>query len=348
MRFGIDMRKRMGYGTMGSMAGFMQKLLPRYVARVLSHTLKDWKPRFWSGMLTVLVLALTTWLQPPAPGAISLDWSKWKATAVAWAIALSVLLVVKIICAQWKVHKEDQEQLVEAKRSDLKIHTAVFSSKDGTSSKPVAETIERKKRDGLIIIASSDALKCDPSPRDDYKVLTVSYSFGDAGPFEASRSQDSPYPLVLPQDRFLLKQIADYKQAIQEIAAHSFAKCEKVGEMLLVASEAERIASRFNDCSADLKKRFPVPLSSDIDRSLEGHGDIEVLQSLYREHAHRTSLAASGSSFDSHVRANSEILEMGWAAIFKALQQNGSMLKAQAASLREEAARPTISATDHR
>lgn len=68
-------------------------------------------------VLTLAALTLATFLQPPQAGAISLDWSKWKATVEAWGIVLLFLFATKLLVAQWKVHKEDQLEIVKLRES---------------------------------------------------------------------------------------------------------------------------------------------------------------------------------------------------------------------------------------
>ena len=121
-------------------------------------------------------------------------------------------LLINVWRAPILLLREARREIEALKHSNLVIHSADFYPSSGGSPKSVKEQLQFRKRDGLIIVASSDALKCDPSPCDDHKRLEVSYSFGDEGPFPASRSQDCPYPLVLPQDRLLLKQIDDNRK----------------------------------------------------------------------------------------------------------------------------------------
>jgi hypothetical protein len=326
-------------------AKFIHRLLPGYLSRVLSLTFKDWRPRVWSVLLTISALTIATWLQPPPIGTIVLDWSKWKATVEAWGIVLGALFCLKVLFAQWKVHKEDQAQLEEALRSDLVIHSAEFFSSDGKSKKCVRDRLQQRKRDGLVFVSSSDGLGCDPRPGDEHKYLKLSYSFGDAGPFDVVRPQ-TPHPLMLPEDQWRLEQISRLRRTIED-TRNAFHGLEQAGELEITAYAANRLHSMFSGFQGQLAKEYPCPLNP---QSLKDspNEQIAVLQALYDEHWQQTSSATSQLSFNSSVRKIKHPMDKKWPEVLDMLRENEEQLKFHAAKLRLEAeTRATISAMDH-
>lgn len=335
------------------MPKFVHALLPGYLSRVMSHAFRDWRPRAWSVILTILALTIATFLQPPPRGAIAHDWSKWKATAEAWVIVVVMLFVVKLACAQWKVHKEDQARIEELKhsaellrRSDITIHKAVFSGREGSMQvEPILEC-GVMRLNGLVITASSDVLKCDPTPRDDHKLLTVTYSFRGQGPYTATRYQDCPYQLVLPQDQWLLEQIHQLKDAVQMVRA-SFGKLEQAGKLENTNYGIDRLHAMFNGLRNKLEPAYPRPLNHEAlaDKS---NDQIAVLQKLYDELWQQTTSATSGLPFECKFRSIRYPQEEGWKEILDLLNENSKQLKYHAAKLRSEAAAiVAISAIDH-
>ena len=134
--------------------------------------------------------------------------------------------LINLIRSPFMLIRELKSQLEDSQRSDLVIESAKFCSSRGPGEEDVKKQLESAKRDGLTIVASGDALKCDPDRCDDYKNLIVTYRFQGQGPFKAERAQNCPFPLVLPQDRYLLKQI-DEKNDLY-LKEHEVVKAYKV------------------------------------------------------------------------------------------------------------------------
>jgi hypothetical protein len=322
----------------------VHRFFTRYIVRVLTHTLTDWKPRLWSVMLTIASLTIATLLQPPPPGTINLDWTKWKATVEAWAIVLVGLLLVKVICAQWKVHKEDQEQLEMLQQTQLTIHSADFYGSDGKSQACVKDQLQKRKRDGLVFVSSSDGFGVDPALGDEHKYLKLSYSFGSEGPFDVFRPQ-TPYRLVLPQDKFLLEQKARLRRTIEETHG-AFRAIEQAGKLETVRFMGNRLHLILDGLWASLKGEYPNPF--DHQALMEKPNDkLSILQALYEEYWQQTSSAASGLSFDSTLRKTTNHADKTWKEASAMLAENNTQLEVHAARLWAEAnAKATISEID--